>query len=119
MPQGDLSGCVTRNVQPGPTGHEWYVAVGGDRQKARSQIDRLRGNRGNSSGSHPQAEEKQEFSYSFFSHLLNGEPPMGRWCEGQSIDGKGQFDIVNSEPMGQKPVLNPARPRGGAQAEQI
>lgn len=79
----------------------------------------LRGNRGDSSGSHPQAEEKQEFSYSFFSHLLNGEPPMGRWCEGQSIDGKGQFDIVNSEPMGQKPVLNPARPSGGAQAEQI
>jgi len=69
--------------------------------------------------SHPQAEEKQEFSYSFFSHMLNGEPPAGRWASGASIDGKGEFNVVNSEPMGEKPVLGPARPRGGAQAEQI
>jgi Mn-containing catalase len=69
--------------------------------------------------SHPQAEEKQEFSYAFFSHLLNDQPPVGRWCEGKSIDGKGEFSVVNSEPMGEKPVLGPARPRGGAQAEQV
>jgi Mn-containing catalase len=69
--------------------------------------------------SHPQAEEKQEYSYAFFSRLLDGQPPVGRWCEGKSIDGKGEFSIVNSEPMGEKPVLGPARPRGGAQAEQV
>lgn len=69
--------------------------------------------------SHPQAEEKQEYSYAFFSHLLDGKPPVGRWSEGKSIDGKGEFSVVNSEPMGEKPVLGPARPRGGAQAEQI
>src|SRR5690606_26196132 len=67
----------------------------------------------------PQAEATQAFSSSFCSHMLNGEPPAGRWASGASIDGKGEFSVVNSEPMGEKPVLGPARPRGGAQAEQI
>jgi Mn-containing catalase len=69
--------------------------------------------------SHPQAEEKQEFSYAFFSHLLNAEPPTGRWTAGPSVDGKGEFSVVNSEPLGEKPVLPHARPRSGAQAEQV
>jgi Mn-containing catalase len=69
--------------------------------------------------SHPQEEEKTEFSYAFFSHKLGGQPAEGRWTNGQSIDGKGEFSVVQSEPMGEVPNLPPARPRGGAQAEQV
>lgn len=68
--------------------------------------------------SHPQEEEKQEYSYSFFTHLINGVPPEGRWSEGPSVDGKGEFTVFSSEPMGDKPILGPVRPRGGAQVEQ-
>ncbi|QQR38787.1 manganese catalase family protein [Devosia rhizoryzae] len=69
--------------------------------------------------SHPQAEEKTEFSYAYFSHMLNAETPEGRWTQGPSIDGKGEFSVVNSEPLGEKAVLGPAKPLSGAQAEQI
>jgi Mn-containing catalase len=69
--------------------------------------------------SHPQAEEKQEFSYSFFSHMLDSELPAGRWSEGPSIDGKGEFSAMNSEPLGGEPELGPAVPGGGAQKEQM
>lgn len=69
--------------------------------------------------SHPQAEEKTEFSYAYFSHLVGAQPPEGRWTTGLSPDGKGQFSVVTSQPMGEKPVLPPARPKSGAQAEQV
>ena len=69
--------------------------------------------------SHPQAEEKTEFSYAFFSHKVGGQPAEGRWTSGPSIDGRGEFSVVQSEPMGEVPNLPPARPKGGAQAEQV
>ncbi len=69
--------------------------------------------------SHPQAEEKQEYSYAFFSHMLDAELPEGRWTSGPSVDGKGQFSAVNSEPMGGEPMLGPAAPGLGAQTEQM
>jgi Mn-containing catalase len=69
--------------------------------------------------SHPQAEEKHEFAYGFFSHTLDKQPPEGRWSQGPSVDGKGEFSVVVSEPLGQVPNLPPARPRGGAQKEQL
>ena len=68
--------------------------------------------------SHPQSEETREFSYAYFSHMLNDSAPEGRWTTGPSIDGKGEFSILNSEPMGEKPILGPARPKTGAQTEQ-
>ena len=69
--------------------------------------------------SHPQAEEKQEFSYSFFSHKLGEQLADGRWSSGPSVDGKGEFKPVNSEPLGPMPDLGPARPKSGAQTEQM
>ena len=69
--------------------------------------------------SHPQAEEKQEYSYAYFSHMLDQAPAEGRWTTGPSIDGKGEFSVINSEPLGDKAKLGPARPRTGAQAEQL
>jgi Mn-containing catalase len=44
---------------------------------------------------------------------------MGRWTEGQSLDGKGRFEPMVSEPLGQEPVLAPPRPDSGAQTEQV
>ena len=68
----------------------------------------------------PAGEETQEFSYDFFATARDGEtPPPARWNSGQSLDGKGEYKVRQAEPMGQEPVLGPARPDSGAQAEQI
>jgi Mn-containing catalase len=69
--------------------------------------------------SHPQSEETQKFSYAYFGHLVDQPMPTGRWTTGRSIDGKGEFTTVNSEPMGDEPRLAPARPGGGAQIAQM
>lgn len=67
-----------------------------------------------------QSQEKQEFSYAFFAQDKDGTPPQpGRYTEGPSIDGKGQFSVMQSQPMGEEPVLGPARPESGAQKEQM
>ncbi|MDR9805686.1 manganese catalase family protein [Rhizobium hidalgonense] len=70
--------------------------------------------------SFPQEQELQEFSYAYLGFQQDGsEPASGRWSEGRSIDGKGSFKTIVPQPMGQKPVLAPAKPDSGAQAEQI
>src|SRR5205807_1899469 len=67
-----------------------------------------------------QSQEKREFSYVFLATNRDGVPPEpGRWNEGRSMDGKGNFSIRQNEPLGQEPVLGPARPDSGAQREQI
>jgi Mn-containing catalase len=69
--------------------------------------------------SFPRAQEDQRFNYAFFVHDRSGKaPPEGRWTQGRSLDGKGEFQVMVSEPMGGEPRLAPARPDGGAQAEQ-
>jgi len=70
--------------------------------------------------SFPQSEEHQKFNYNFFASSRDGTPPpAGRWTSGPSLDGKGEFSVVQNEPMGEEPVLGPARPDSGAQNEQI
>ncbi|GJE70339.1 putative manganese catalase [Methylorubrum podarium] len=70
--------------------------------------------------SFPQAEENQKYNYSFFATNRDGTPPPeGRWTSGPSLDGKGTFNVVQNAPMGQEPVLGPARPDSAAQSEQI
>jgi Mn-containing catalase len=70
--------------------------------------------------SHPQTEEKQEFSYAYLGFKQDGsEPVQGRWSEGESIDGNGIFETRNMEPLGEEPALGRARPGTGAQAEQL
>jgi Mn-containing catalase len=70
--------------------------------------------------SHPQDEEKREFSYSYLGFKQDGsEPAQGRWSEGESIDGNGTFETRNMEPLGEEPNLGRARPGTGAQAEQL
>lgn len=70
--------------------------------------------------SFPQGEEAQDFSYAFFATDHEGKPPQpGRWTEGPSLDGKGQYSVFQNKPMGEEPVLGPAREGSGAQNEQI
>ena len=70
--------------------------------------------------SFPQEEEKREFSYAYLGFQQDGTaPPAGRWSEGQSIDGKGEFVSQPMQPLGEKPDLGPAKPNSGAQAEQL
>jgi Mn-containing catalase len=70
--------------------------------------------------SFPQDLENQEHNYDFFATAADGTvPPPARWNEGPSIDGKGQFSIFPNQPMGEEPVLGPARPDSGAQVEQM
>jgi Mn-containing catalase len=70
--------------------------------------------------SHPQDEEKREFSYAFLGFQRDGsEPVQGRWSEGQSIDGNDTFTSRPMEPLGEVPNLGRARPNSGAQAEQL
>jgi len=70
--------------------------------------------------SFPQSQENQQHNYDFFDTGLAGsEAPEGRWTQGPSLDGKGQFSVFKNMPLGQVPVLGPARPDSGAQAEQI
>lgn len=69
--------------------------------------------------SFPQSQEDQRNNYNFYSTSQDGSYPEGRWTEGPSIDGRGQFTVFQNTPLGQEPVLGPARPGSGAQSEQI
>jgi len=70
--------------------------------------------------SFPQAEENTEFSYVFFTSSADGAPAIsGRFTEGQSLDGKGQFSVRQNTPMGEEPKLAPPVPEGFAQKEQL
>lgn len=67
-----------------------------------------------------QSLEKQEFSYVFAGTDRNGEPPpAGRYTQGPSLDGKGQFTAMQAQPLGEEPILGPARAGSGAQKEQM
>jgi Mn-containing catalase len=67
-----------------------------------------------------QSQEKQEFSYVFLGTEKDGTPPpAGRFTHGPSLDGRGKFTAMQNVPLGDEPVLGPARPESGAQIEQI
>lgn len=69
--------------------------------------------------SFPQEQEKTDFSYQYLGFKIQGEPPLaGRWTEGPSPDGKGEFNSVNFSPLGDEPNLGPANAAAGAQREQ-
>jgi Mn-containing catalase len=70
--------------------------------------------------SFPQEQENSEFSYAFVNCFLEGiEPPRGRWSQGPSLDGRGEFTIVPGQPMGAEPMLSEPPPDAGAQAGQF
>ncbi len=70
--------------------------------------------------SFPQAKENQEFDYTFVGTHISGQVQVqGRFTEGTSLDGKGQFNARPAEPVGGKPRLGPPDPAGFAQKEQM
>lgn len=70
--------------------------------------------------SFPQDQETKEFSYAFINTFVDGvEPEKGRWSEGKSMDGKGEFSTIAADPLGQEPKLADPAPDAGAQAEQF
>jgi len=69
--------------------------------------------------SFPQAQEHQQFSYAFFVHNKAKEVPEGRWTAGTSLDGKGQYGAMISEPLGGEPMLQKPRSDSGVQTDQM
>ena len=71
--------------------------------------------------SHPQSEEHRRFSYAFIDPRVgpDAEPLAGRFTEGPSLDGKGQFSVEAARPFGAEPQLAAPAPDGGAQTEQL
>ncbi len=70
--------------------------------------------------SFPQSKENQNFNYAFISTNIDGTgTPEGRWTQGPSIDGKGEFKVLKAEPYGDEPRLAPPVPEGHAQKEQM
>jgi Mn-containing catalase len=70
--------------------------------------------------SFPQSAEQQQYSYKFVTTGAAAQPPEpGRWTQGRSIDGKGQFVPEQIRAEGQEPKLAPPPPHSGDQKEQI
>ncbi|MDT0643500.1 manganese catalase family protein [Zunongwangia sp. F363] len=70
--------------------------------------------------SFPQEKENPNFNYNFLSTHISGDSNAhGRWSEGKSIDGKGEFTFEKAAPQGRKPDLGGANPAGFAQKEQM
>jgi Mn-containing catalase len=69
--------------------------------------------------SFPQEQEDQENNYNFYACAVDQSVPEGRWTSGPSLDGKGEFTVFQNRPMGEEPILGPARPDSGAEKAQI
>jgi Mn-containing catalase len=70
--------------------------------------------------SFPQSQEQQEFSYVYLTTGIDGAgKPQGRFTQGPSLDGKGQFSTRQAQPHGQEPKLAPPIPQGFAEMQQM
>ena len=69
---------------------------------------------------HDEEHETREYAYTFFTTNVDGSPPpQGRWTSGPSLDGKGEFNVKQLQPMGQEPRLAPPIPQAFAQTQEI
>ncbi len=70
--------------------------------------------------SFPQSKEAQEFSYAYFATGVEGtRVPEGRFTSGPTLDGNGEFSLINIKPLGQEPQLAPPIPEGYAQTQDL
>jgi Mn-containing catalase len=70
--------------------------------------------------SFPQSEEVQGFNYAFVSTYVGRDATTGgRWTQGPSLDGKGEFHVEKAAPLGGVPKLAPPVPGAFAQKEQM
>ena len=69
----------------------------------------------------PREHEATEHAYYFLNTSIDTPTPEGVWTNGgPTMDGRGTYTARDkAEPMGQKPDLGFARPKSGAQIEQI
>ncbi|GAE30767.1 manganese catalase family protein [Alkalihalobacillus hemicellulosilyticus] len=59
----------------------------------------------------PRSLEKHEVAYDYYDLSGGTESKHGRWAQGPSMDGLGEFTyIANPKPLGKKPRLQPAPP---------
>ncbi|WP_078553079.1 manganese catalase family protein [Bacillus alkalicellulosilyticus] len=59
----------------------------------------------------PRELEKREVAYDFYNLSEGEESRKGRWAQGPSMDGLGQFNYVaQPQPFGKRPRLRPAPP---------
>jgi Mn-containing catalase len=70
--------------------------------------------------SFPQSEELLDVSYDYFFHGVEGVPvPEGRFTQGPSLDGKAEYRLRVSQPLGQEPKLAPPMPEAYAETQQM
>jgi len=70
--------------------------------------------------SFPPQQQNEEFAYAFVSTAVDGQPvPEGRWSQGPSLDGRGEFRTVPAKPMGGEPELSTPPQESYAQKEQM
>lgn len=68
----------------------------------------------------PQDQEKLDVSYAFINTLTADVPaPEGRWSAGPSLDGNGEFSLLEAMPIGEAPVLAPPAPIAFPEAQQM
>lgn len=68
----------------------------------------------------PENHEAMQHSYYYLNTLLDKQAPEGRWSQGPSLDGRGEFSVKQQpEPEGEAPTLGKAPPHSGAQKEQM
>jgi Mn-containing catalase len=73
----------------------------------------------NAPGDYENTGEHAEHAYAFFNHLMDSPLPTdARWTSGPSLDGKGEFSLLEPAPaLGQEPALQPAPPEVHAGAD--
>jgi len=70
--------------------------------------------------SFPVEEELREVSYDYvFTGIEGVQPPAGRFTQGPSLDGLGEFRLVAAQPLGQEPMLAPPIPQAYAETQQM
>ncbi|MFL5846253.1 MAG: manganese catalase family protein [Solirubrobacteraceae bacterium] len=63
--------------------------------------------------------EHQQYAHQYFAHSDGGADREGRWTRGQTLDGRGEFSVVDPVPaLGQEPELmpGPASTHSGTEA---
>jgi Mn-containing catalase len=70
--------------------------------------------------SFPVEEELRDVSYDYvFTGVEGVEVPAGRWTQGKSLDGLGEFHLSIAKPVGGEPKLAPPMPQAYAENQQM
>lgn len=71
--------------------------------------------------SFPHDQQNQDFQHVYLDTRIGDDvmPLEGRFTDGPTLDGQGQFGIMPAEPVGERPVLGPPAPETFPQSEQL